>query len=206
MVLDWSHYVQSFFGLLAIVNPFGAIPTYLALTERTAGSERRRILTAMAVSMLVVLLGALLAGNTLMHFFGIGLPTFRMAGGILLLTVAFPMLRGAVPESDGAPEDPRVLGVIPLGIPLLGGPGAISTVVVFSQESHGWPGYLLFVVAIVVVIACTYVSLRLAPVLLTLLGRTGLTVMTRIMGLLLVAMALEFIAAGLGDLFPGLLD
>ncbi len=202
--MEWTKHIQSFVGLLAVVDPFGAIPVYLLLTQRMVKMDRRRALGATVLCLMAVLLGALLAGNTLLHVFGIGLPTLRIAGGLLILTVAYPMLRGKPPESGADSEDPRAVGVVPLGIPLLGGPGAISTVVVLSRENAGIAEWGVLVLIILLVSACVYVSLRLAPALSICLGKTGLSVLSRVMGLLLAALALEFIVAGLLKVFPGL--
>ena len=202
--MDWSQNIQTLLGLTAVVNPFGAIPVYLALTERSPRSQQRRIVATTALALAAVLVCALLAGNALMHFFGIGIPTFRVAGGILIFMVALSMMRGGLPPGANQDDDPSAIGVVPLAIPLLGGPGAFSTVVVLSRQYTGIADWLWILASIVLVTAITYGALRLAPVFQWILGGTGLKVITRLMGLVLAALALEFIAAGLTALFPGL--
>ncbi len=205
-MLETSEYLRLLGGLFAIVNPFGVVPVYLGLTRAHAVRERHRVGLVTALSVAAALLVALVLGETLMRFFGIGIPSFRIAGGILVLLVAFSMLQNRPsPDNPEDEADGNHIAVVPLAVPLLGGPGAITTVIVYGQRGAGVLHQVAVAATILIVALMVYAILRIAPVLARLLGRAGMDVLTRIMGLILAAIALEFIAAGLSALFPGLM-
>lgn len=206
--MDWEVYLKLFASLFSICDPIGVVPVFLSLTRDREPAEARRIAWGAAVAMTIVLLTSLIAGEQILGFFGIGIASFQVAGGILLGTLALSMLRAEMNPVRETREE-HLLGqkkadisVVPLGIPLLAGPGAISTVIVFAHNADGVAHYGLSAVAIVLVTALCGLTLAASPKLSRLLGQTGVNIVTRVMGLILAAIAVEFLARGLRDLFP----
>ncbi len=206
---DWNEYVKLLAGLISVVDPIGAIPIFLGLTENRPLEDRRRTAWICATAVSLVLLGSLLGGEFILRLFGIGIPAFRIAGGILILLMGVSMLRASPDRSRQTPEE-RVesyekesVAVVPLAVPLLSGPGAISVIIVYSHEKCScWEHYLLVGLAIATVALSVLVTLWIAPKIASMLGKTGMNVISRIMGLVIFSMAVEFIAKGLTELFP----
>jgi multiple antibiotic resistance protein len=190
--------------VLFIVDPIAAIPTYLVITQNETAAERRRTALRACVAMSLLLIGFGVAGRFIFQALGITLAAFRVAGGLILWLVALDMLRGQRSTQEGraevvegqAKED---VALTPLAIPILAGPGAISTVMVLNGEAATWVHRVIVFGAIVVTGILSYVSLRLGEALVTRLGQTGIRVMTRIMGLLLAAVATQFILTGVSE-------
>ncbi len=206
--MNWNEYVQLLAGLISVVNPISAMPIYLSLTARKTPLERRQTALTTAFAVAMVLLVALLAGEPILRFFGIGLPAFRVAGGLLLLLMGISMLRVSddrsrhTPEENAESHDKESVAVVPLAMPLLAGPGAISTTIVYAHRDLSLNHYVLFVTVIVSVSALVWLTLLLAPRIVAIMGQTGMNVVTRVMGLLLTSIAVEFIANGTRELFP----
>jgi multiple antibiotic resistance protein len=207
-MLDWPEYGKLLVALWALVHPLGAIPIFLSLTE-TLPAERRHIGSIASAATAVILIVAVFVGQALLLAFGITIPSFRIAGGLLILFAALAMMhtpeRGAQEklEHNQASAADTSVAVVPLAIPILAGPGAISTVIVYAHMSTALSHHLLICAIVVAVAASTFVVLRLAVVLAALIGRTGMRVFTQIMGLLIAAIAVEFITQGLAAIFPG---
>jgi multiple antibiotic resistance protein len=205
---NWNDYLQLSAGLLSVDNPIGAIPTFIALTASRSKADRQRTAWICAGAVLISLLLALLAGEPILDFFGIGLPAFRVAGGILVLLMGISMLHASpdlsrhTPEEHAESYDRESIAVVPLAIPLLSGPGAISTTIVFGHMGHSIVHYALVAAAIFSVSVIVLIAMLTAPKIAEALGHTGINVVTRIMGLLLTSIAVEFIAQGLVSLFP----
>ncbi len=206
---DWSDYLQCFIGLASIINPFGNMPIFLSLTQKQNDSQRYGTAFKATFTLLIVLLIALMAGQTVLDFFGISVSSFQVAGGIVILIIALALLRPDPSASRQQMEatDAEVqesVAVVPLGIPILGGPGAISTVIVFAQLQDSWQHYVLVSLAILTVALLCLAIFLLAPTLASLFGQTGMSVITRVTGLIIAAIAIEFIADGIKELLPGL--
>ncbi|MGV1099779.1 YchE family NAAT transporter [Thiovibrio sp. JS02] len=207
---DLSEHIKFIITLFAIVNPIGAIPIYISLTDGYRPEERHQIVRITPVAVVAILLVALLSGEFLLRFFGISIGSFRVGGGILLLLMATSMLQAktsrAAHTSDEAEEtaERETIAVVPLAIPLLSGPGAISTVIVYAYRAKSMLGYLLSSAGIVLIGVSIYLSLSAAPYIAKRLGKTGINIVTRIMGLILAAIAVEFITNGIKNLFPSL--
>lgn len=205
---DWAEYLKFLAGLLAIINPVGAVPMFINLTQNETRRERRRTALIAGITIAVVLLVALFVGEALLRFFGITVPSFRVAGGILILLMALAMLQARTSPVKQTEEEARegvdkpTVGVVPLGLPLLAGPGAISTVILYSGGGHPMLHYLLLSLGIVLVGLIAWLFMRAAPFVSDLLGRTGINIVTRIMGLIMAAIGVEFIANGIRGLFP----
>ncbi|WP_178862851.1 YchE family NAAT transporter [Thiomicrorhabdus cannonii] len=207
-MLDYTEYTKFLIGLIAIVNPIGVIPVFLALTADLYPQERRRIINMSVVAVASILLISLLFGEILLEFFGISINSFRVGGGILILLMAIGMMHAksepkAAKESYQA-DDRDSIAVVPLAIPLLAGPGAISTVIIEAHRGSSVMHYSILAGDILVIAALLWAVFQLTPWISRHLSVMGMTIVTRIMGLLLAAIAIEFIANGLKGLFPSL--
>lgn len=206
----WTEQIKYLVGIFAILNPLGAIPIYLSMmTDRRPEVMHRTALKA-SVAVLVILTLAIWTGDSLLSFFGIGIPAFRIAGGLLVLLIAIAMFGAKTSparhtdaeQAEGEAKDD--IAVVPLAIPLLAGPGAISLAIVDAHQAGSLPDKIVFSVGIIVVTVIVWLVLRLAEPIGERLGTGGLNIATRVMGLILAAMAVQFMADGMVELFPGL--
>jgi len=210
VVFDSAEFLKSFVAILAIVNPIGIVPIFLALTQGDSIAERRKTARLTALSVGLILVIAAFAGEAVLSFFGIGLPSFRVGGGILVLLMAISMLqakqsriRQSPSEAEYAEEKEHV-AVVPLAIPLMAGPGAISVVIIHGHQAVNLQGKILLGGSIFSVALLSLISLYLAESIGKALGVTGLNIATRIMGLILASIGVQMIAQGLVKLLPGL--
>lgn len=210
-MIEWSELFKFGVALLAIVEPFGAIPLFIGAMGTMSAPDRARGARIVALTVFLVLAGALFLGELLLAWFGISIAAFMVGGGILLLLHAVSMLQARTSSLRQTPEETmeagerHAIGVVPIGIPLLAGPGAISSVIIYAhQASGGVFGVLMLLIPITAVCAVVWVTFRLAQPIATRIGHTGLNILTRLMGLLLAAMAVEIVARGLIRLFPTL--
>jgi multiple antibiotic resistance protein len=206
--------VTAWFAILvsvfAIVNPVGTIPTFVALTADYTPRERRHVITKAVLVGCGVLILFGLAGERIFQVFSITIPAFRIAGGILIFKVAFDMLQGERPKSDSNDQEitdaleRESIGITPLGVPLLTGPGAITTVMIFIAGHPAPVDRALIYGAVALTFAASFVLLFMGARLFKFMGRSGLMVFTRIMGLILAAVAVQFVVNGVTGALPGL--
>ena len=194
----------TFTSILFIVDPVAAGPTYLVITQDETAQGRRRTALRACLAMTVLLMVFAATGTFIFQAFGITLPAFRTAGGLILWFSAMEMLRGERPTREGRGElqeakEKDDVALVPLAIPLLAGPGAISTIVVLAGQAHEPPHVMVLYSAIVVTGLVSYVTLRVGEPLLRRLGTTGIRVITRVMGLLLAAVAVQFVLTGVKE-------
>jgi multiple antibiotic resistance protein len=194
----------TFTSILFIVDPVAAVPAYLVITQDETPGGRRRTALRACVAMTVLLMVFAATGTLIFRAFGITLPAFRTAGGLILWFSAMEMLRGERPSREGRVEiqeaqEKEDVALVPLAIPLLAGPGAISTIVVLAGQAHKPPHVVTLYAAILVTGIVSYLTLRLGEPLLRRLGKTGIRVITRIMGLLLAAVAVQFVFTGVKE-------
>ena len=207
---EWTEYAKFTAGLLGIVNPIGAIPIFVGLTANQPRSGRRRTSFIASISVAIVLGASLLTGEWILNFFGISIASFRVGSGILILLIAISMLQARIgPETQTQEEvtdaaEKESIAVVPIGIPLLAGPGAISTIVVQVHRGSTLSHYVILGAEILFVAGVVWLCLRSAHFIALALGRTGINVITRIMGLIIAAIGIEFIANGMKQLFPAL--
>lgn len=200
--------------LLAVVNPLAIVPFFIHYTDGFNRQQRRdTVVTAATTAALVIAVSALL-GLQVLEFFNISLASFQVGGGMLLLTSALNMLNARPAEAKPATHDLEQgvekaamgasIAVVPLTIPLLTGPATISTVVIYAERAHSfWQMVALVGYGVVIGLAIA-VAFALAEPIARVLGKTGISVMTRLMGLILAALAVEVMAVGLVKLFPAL--
>ena len=194
----------TFTSILFLVDPIAVVPTFLVITQ--GESEDRRRATArracLAAAILLVVFAA--AGNLIFRAFGITLPAFRIAGGAILWLVAMDMLRGERPtqESEAEIDEGRRkedVALTPLAMPMLAGPGAISTVMVLSAQAHTTARTAVVYGSIVVTMLISWIMLRVGDRVMSRFGQTGIRVIMRIMGLMLAAVAVQFIITGVKE-------
>lgn len=204
-----NEYLRFVVTLTAVVDPFLAVPFFLAFAGSRGDAERRALARQVALTVFVVLAVSTFVGEALLALIGASLPAFRVGGGLVLLLMALAMLNaqaGGLRQSHAEArelESGAVSGVVPLAMPLLAGPGAISTSII-AAEKGGIAHQLALVGCIAVVCLVSWATLRRAHAIEAQLGVTGLNIATRILGLLLAAMAVQTMAEGLKSLFPGL--
>lgn len=206
----WTEQIKYLVGIFAILNPLGVIPIYLSMMADRRPEVMHRTALKAAIAVAVILILAVWVGDGMLSFFGIGIPAFRIAGGLLVLIIAIAMFdartssaRHTAAEQVEA-EAKNDIAVVPLAIPLLAGPGAISLAIVDAHQAASLSGKLAFSLGIVGVAVIVWLVLRLAEPIGERLGTGGLNIATRVMGLILAAMAVQFIAEGMLELFPGL--
>jgi multiple antibiotic resistance protein len=203
---EWTEYTKLLAGLIAIVNPLGAIPIYLQLTASLSITEKKKIAAVAAISTAIILILFTLGGTAILSFFGITIDAFRVAGGMLLLVMALNMMGAVAQEKHSTdPDDMKTIGIMPLAVPLMAGPGAISTVIVYSGQSASLVHTMLVVGVVLTVAAAIYVLLRGGALGSRFLGPVTVSVFNRIMGLIIAAIGVEFILDGIAAHYPGLL-
>ncbi len=203
-------FFQFFIGLFAAVNPLGIMPIFVSLTAHQEPIERNRTAFTASVAVACILVISLLAGQLLLDIFSISLDSFRVAGGMLLVSIAFTMMSGKLGEDKQNKQEQsesvsrEQIGVVPLAMPLLAGPGAISSTIVYASRYPDSIDTIGLIISIFIFSFGIWGLLRIAPTIVRFLGQTGINVITRIMGLILGALGIEFIANGMRALFPGL--
>ncbi len=197
-------------ALLAIVNPIGVVPFFIHFTQSLNRAQRQRTARVAAFSAFVVIAVSALAGLRIIDFFGISLASFQVGGGTLLLISSLQMLNArpaearldAVSDGDDKLDAGDSIAVVPLTIPLLTGPATISTVVIYAEKTRHWWEHAVLVGYGVVIGLMVWLAFSAADKISRVLGKTGINVMTRLMGLILAAIAVEVMADGLTKLFP----
>jgi multiple antibiotic resistance protein len=199
-------------ALLAIVNPIGVVPFFIHFTQGFTAEQRRRTIRVSALTACLVVAISALAGLRIIEFFGISIASFQVGGGMLLLISSLQMLQAQqaetrkedVDEGESKADAGASIAVVPLTIPLLTGPATISTMVIYSQQTTAWWQVGVLMGYGLVIGAAAFLALSAAGRIARLLGQTGINVMTRLMGLILAALAVEIMADGLLKLFPAL--
>lgn len=197
-------------ALLAIVNPIGVVPFFIHFTQALTPEQRAHTIRVSSVAAFVVIAVSALAGLKIIEFFGISLASFQVGGGCLLLISSLAMLNaqpaeskpGDVSDGQAKADAGASIAVVPLTIPLLTGPATISTMVIYAEKTrHLWQLGVLVGYGVVIGLV-TFLVFSASGRIAKALGRTGINVMTRLMGLILAAMAVELLADGLVKLFP----
>ena len=197
-------------ALFAIVDPVASIPVFLSTTTGYTKAELRRVVQIVSITVFCVLAGAALIGTQVLRFFGISLSSFQIAGGILLLLMAISMLqakesgmRQTPGEAEEAAEKDAV-AVVPLGIPLLAGPGAISTMIIATHHTERYFDYFTLLIPAALIAVAVWATFAAATRISDRLGMIGMNIITRVMGLIIAAIGVEYIYRGVIELFPKL--
>ena len=191
-----------FIAIFAIVNPITAMPVFLVLTETNTEAERNRQALKASFYMVAILVLFLFGGGYIITFFGISLDGIRIAGGIMIMNWAFSLLnpkeggRKLDDESENEAKEKPDISFSPLAMPLLSGPGSIAVVMSFAAQGLTVSNYVLVTAAIVLTAVASYLVLLLAPLIVGMLGKTGMTGFTRMMGFIALCIGVQFIING----------
>ena len=205
-------------ALLVLINPFSALSIYLDLTQDHSTKEKRRIARTAALAVFIVIVVFALSGGILLKVLGISVGSFQVGGGILVLLIAISLMNGndnpAKPKIDPNSEEhhhaqqvrrnEKAIAVVPIAIPITIGPGGISTVIIYSSAAKNYSDIALIIISGFLVSLICYLILIVAGRISKRLGTTGLTILNRIMGMMLAAISVEIIVAGLKSIFPQL--
>lgn len=202
--------VFAFVSLFTMVNPVGVVPPYLAMTAGMTRDEARRVARRAVLTGTCILIGFALTGPLIFAFFGISVDSLRVVGGIIFLLLGYRMLTGHVPrerERTESVEDYATdISITPLGIPIVTGPGSIATAILLTTENPGLTHYPVTVLVILVVMLITYVLMASGRRVMSVLGHDGTLVLMRLMGLIIMTIAIEFLVAGLTPIVREMLD
>lgn len=218
---QWDFAVNFFVALFALIDPIGNVPLFAAATLGAASAGRRMVAIYIGLFVVAFLVFFYFTGVALLEFFGISMPAFRIAGGIILFILGLDMVRddfttmfADAAEGEGEPLSARVYAkkrferlIVPFAMPLLIGPGAISTVIIYASEAKhlGLAGMALGVGVIAAVSVVLVATFWAAPVISKVLGRIGMSIVVRVLGLILCALAVQFVLIGVGDATRGLI-
>ncbi len=209
-LLSAAAYVKIFVAMIVIVNPLGIMPVFVAMTAHTSQDERKKIARIASVSVLIVLLISAVLGERVLEMFGISIASFKVGGAILVMTAALSMMQAMptrdkqTPEEAKEAEDKASIAVVPLAIPLLAGPGAMSTIIIYASEKKTFLHVGAVCLVVLGIAITTWLALRIATKVGSRMSKTTVNVATRIMGLLLAALAVEIFAGGIVELIPAL--
>jgi multiple antibiotic resistance protein len=202
--------ISAFVTLLVVVDPIGLAPTFIGVTEGLSASLRRQVALRAALIAAAILVGAALIGNWLLQKLAISLSAFRIAGGLLLFSIATEMVFGVRMQREGeaaeqaVEERARDLAAFPLAIPLMAGPGAITAIVLLAGRTQGDVLLLGLLLAVAIAVAaCCLLAFLFAAVISRFLGVTGNIVLSRLLGVLLAALAVQFVVDGIHAIFGG---
>lgn len=208
--MDFTIATKLFAALFAIMNPLSSLPLFLALTADLSQQERRSAMFSMLATIVIGSIVCAIAGQALLSMFGIDVQNFRLAGGLIVLLIALNMLNGGdhsshhgTDKEQGSYQAGASAGVYPLGIPLTFGPGTIATLVIFAHATDTRAGILGYYAGLGGYLVFFGVLLFLAPRISPWLSPMALSISKRIMGMILAAIAMEMMTAGLGQIFPG---
>ena len=194
----------TFTSVLFIVDPIAVVPTYLVITQGQTLAQRRVTARRACIAAVLLLVTFAAVGRAIFELFGITLPAFRIAGGLILWLVAMDMLHGNRSTQEGTAEITEAtvkddVAITPLAMPMLAGPGAISTVMVLSGQARTMPQNVVVYGSILLALFIAWITLRAAEGLVLRMGQTGIRVLTRLMGLLLAAIAVQFVITGVRE-------
>ena len=203
-MVDFLFLVTVYVAVFSVLNPIGAIPTLISLTSNYTPEERRKVIERSITVAGGVIIGFMFIGVYIFDVLGISISDFELAGGVLLFKVAFDMLQGKTSNTKLTADEEKEsmskdeIGVVPLGMPLLAGPGTITTTMIyFNLRSTGLEDKIMVFAAVILVIISAFIVLRFSTLLFKRLGRTGSMIISRVMGLLLAAIGVEFMTNGI---------
>jgi multiple antibiotic resistance protein len=207
--MDLPTFLKTVLALIVVVEPISAAPIFLSLTHSQTPAQRAKTANRATGAVFLILLISALIGKGILELFGISLASFKVAGGVLFLFMGLEMINAQPSRTRQTPEETEEaehrddIAIVPMALPLLAGPGAIGSVILLAQKGPFFP-HILYVAAIIAVVCfLAWLCLRLAAPMGKALGRTGINILTRVMGLIVVAVAVEFVVGGLKTLWQG---
>ena len=205
---ELAAYLAFIVSVFAVMNPMVAIPVYLSVVDGMPKEQRRTIPRKTAFAAFVVMITAFLLGETILWIFSVSIPALRIAGGLLLASMAWSMLQARTSRTRHTSEEMEEasergsVAIVPLAIPVTAGPGAISLMIIAATYPNPIEGKIAIMLAVMLVCIVLWGFLAMADRVQALLGTTGMNVVTRIMGLIMLAVAMEFLTGGLSEKFP----
>lgn len=211
-MIDTSEIIKIFLAFIVLINPSGALGIFLHVTNGHSDKERKTVAQISSLTVFIAIVIFAILGESLLGALGISLGSFRVAGGVLLFLIALSMINGGgnpvKPKTDevsvNTSSSLAAVAVVPMAIPMMIGPGGISTVIIYSSQMQDWKGVAIIIAIGLFLSLFCYVSLLAAGRISRFLGETGLNILSRVLGILLAAVAVEIFVAGLRMIFPEL--
>lgn len=204
MDVGYHEALKFFIGLLAIINPFGVLPIFISLTKDMSHEERRHINVVTHIAVTVILLVSMFLGEEILEWFSISLNAFRIAGGVLICIIAYNMMQGSlrIRNSRDSQDKGSSFAVVPMALPLMAGPGAISSTIVYASEFHGSSNLLSLFLAIIAFCLISFTIFSMASIIYRCLRQMGVVIVSKVMGIIMMALGVEIFSAGLRGEFP----
>ncbi|MCP5094017.1 MAG: NAAT family transporter [Chloroflexi bacterium] len=203
---NWNEYTKLFIGLFALVSPPIIVPLFMSVVGNRSNREKKRIAMVGSIGFAVIMLLFTFLGKGILNLFGVTIPAFRIAGGLLLLLMSLDMMRSDPTNIDDAEDDANAsafsLGVVPLAVPILAGPGAISTLIIMANLHDSFSHQILVAIVLLVITVYIFAMFQFTIRSGSFIGKTATIIFFRVMGLMIAAIAIEFILDGLAGHFP----
>jgi multiple antibiotic resistance protein len=202
-MIEWTFIIKTTIALIAIVDPIGCLPLFLSLTGQHKKINKKNVVKMTAITVFIILVTSLFLGDKILNMFGISMPSFQICGGILLLIMAISMMLGkhqVIESGQNGKSDKDLIAFVPLSIPLLAGPGAMSNMIIAAHQAPNLINQSFLVLPCLAVSLLIWLTLSFAENISRVIGAIGTKIITRVMGLLLGSMAIEFITRGILDI------
>ncbi|MEK0412218.1 MAG: hypothetical protein RJA03_731 [Pseudomonadota bacterium] len=202
-MIEWTFIIKTTIALIAIVDPIGCLPLFLSLTGQHKKINKKNVVKMTAITVFIILVTSLFLGDKILNMFGISMPSFQICGGILLLIMAISMMLGKhqiIESGQNGKSDKELIAFVPLSIPLLAGPGAMSNMIIAAHQAPNFINQSFLVLPCLAVSLLIWLTLSFAENISKVIGAIGTKIITRVMGLLLGSMAIEFITRGVLDI------
>ena len=202
-MIEWTFIIKTTIALIAIVDPIGCLPLFLSLTGQHKTINKKNVVKMTAITVFIILVTSLFLGDKILNMFGITMPSFQICGGILLLIMAISMMLGKhqiIESGQNGESDKELIAFVPLSIPLLAGPGAMSNMIIAAHQAPNFINQSFLVLPCLAVSLLIWLTLSFAENISKVIGAIGTKIITRVMGLLLGSMAIEFITRGVLDI------
>jgi multiple antibiotic resistance protein len=202
-MIEWTFIIKTTIALIAIVDPIGCLPLFLSLTGQHKKINKKNVVKMTAITVFIILVTSLFLGDKILNMFGISMPSFQICGGILLLIMAISMMLGkhqVIESGQNGESDKELIAFVPLSIPLLAGPGAMSNMIIAAHQAPNLINQSFLILPCLAVSLLIWLTLSFAENISRVIGTIGTKIITRVMGLLLGSMAIEFITRGILDI------
>jgi multiple antibiotic resistance protein len=202
-MIEWTFIIKTTIALIAIVDPIGCLPLFLSLTGQHKKINKKNVVKMTAITVFIILVTSLFLGDKILNMFGISMPSFQICGGILLLIMAISMMLGkhqVIESGQNGKSDKDLIAFVPLSIPLLAGPGAMSNMIIAAHQAPNLINQSFLILPCLAVSLLIWLTLSFSENISRVIGAIGTKIITRVMGLLLGSMAIEFITRGILDI------
>jgi multiple antibiotic resistance protein len=202
-MIEWTFIIKTTIALIAIVDPIGCLPLFLSLTGQHKKINKKNVVKMTAITVFIILVTSLFLGDKILNMFGISMPSFQICGGILLLIMAISMMLGkhqVIESGQNGESDKELIAFVPLSIPLLAGPGAMSNMIIAAHQAPNLINQSFLILPCLAVSLLIWLTLSFAENISRVIGTIGTKIITRVMGLLLGSMEIEFITRGILDI------